>query len=476
MPGTKNTSAGIKKVAKPHTWAIISFIVTSAVCIFIVSTIILYKMNIEHLTMEQLAVEKSLKIKEVISRLMYKTHIVSTFVHHYKGNIDDFDQLAATIVDDNVIKNLLLAPNGIVSQVYPLHGNEEVLGLNFFAEGPGNKEAILAKAMGTLVFGGPFASVQGGHVVVGRLPIYQKKNGDGKTFWGLVSITLKFPQVLEDVGLKALGLLYGFAYELWRINPDDGEKQVIADGGGAGATHGPSIEKSIAIFNAVWHLRLSVTRTWYEYPENWVMGIFALFISLLIALIVQKSFEMKELSTKLERLAHTDTLTGVFNRHYFVEFTSTYIRKMERTNENAYIVMFDLDHFKKINDTYGHAAGDEVLRSVAGRIRASIRPYDVFARYGGEEFILFSSGVDEVGIVTLVERCRRSVESKPVEHEKYAISVTASFGIAGVNPNEGLNVAIMLADYALYQAKKGGRNRFVMHNPDAGTEMACSYS
>jgi diguanylate cyclase (GGDEF)-like protein len=466
MSGEKTDRTVRHKMGKPSVAAIVSFIVTLAVCAFIVSAAVFYKMNIERLTIEQLAVEKSIKIKEVISRLMYKTYIISTILHHYSGEIDDFDQLAATIIDDSVIKNMLLAPNGIVSQVYPLEGNESVLGLNFFAAGAGNKEAILAKEIGTLVLGGPFASVQGDHVIVGRLPIYQTGAGNEKTFWGLVSITLKFPQVLEEIGWVTLDL-NGLTYELWRINPDSGEKQVIAGNKGPGTTHGYFLDKNIDIFNAVWHLRIGIARTWYEDPENWIMGVFALFISFLIALIIQKSFELKEASKKLQYLAHIDSLTGVFNRHYFFEFVSVYIRKMQRTKEKGYIVMFDLDYFKKINDRYGHAAGDKVLKSVADIIRANIRSYDVFARYGGEEFIIFISGIEEDDLLNLVDRCRQSIEASPVAYEDHVISVTASFGIAGVNQDEELHGTIMCADMALYQAKKEGRNRLVMHKTES---------
>jgi diguanylate cyclase (GGDEF)-like protein len=387
-------------------------------------------------------------------------------LHHYNDDIDDFDHLAATIIDDDVIKNLLLAPDGIVTQVYPRQGNESVLGLNFFTQGAGNKEAILARKMGALVLGGPFISVQGEQIIVGRLPVYQQRDSKENTFWGLVSITLKFPQVLDGVGLNTLKS-HGLTFELWRINPDNGEKQIIANDNGSGSNQGYFIEERIDIFNAVWYLRISTTRTWYEYPENWVMVTATFFISLLIIVIIQKNFQLKKASDKLQYIANTDALTGIFNRHYFMDFTSIYCTKMIRTKENCYIVIFDLDYFKKINDSYGHVAGDMVLRDVTDRIKTCIRAYDVFARYGGEEFIIFFSGIEEEDLLNLVERCRQILEARPVAYECYTIPVTASFGIAAVNAEEDLKSAIISADSALYQAKKEGRNKFVLYKSEA---------
>jgi diguanylate cyclase (GGDEF)-like protein len=427
-----------------------------------VTVIVMNKNNIETLTMDKIIIEKVNRIREVISRLMYKGYMLSAIIEHNKGTIDNFERIAAALVNENCIKNILVAPNGIVSKIYPLHGNEAAIGLNLLAEGIGNQEARLAKEEGMPVFGGPFVSAQRSEIMVGRLPIYDDLNSGEKKFWGLVSITLKYPEILEEFNLGSLAL-YGLTYELWRINPDTEKKQIIAANGQVDTSGGSFLEKNISIFNAEWYLRISTAKKWYEYPENILLVLVSILISMLISFIMQKTYELRIVSKELERLAHTDALTGAYNRHYFAEFVSTEIEKMKRTKENGFIVLFDLDFFKKINDTYGHTAGDEVLKVTVSRIRLQIRPYDVFARYGGEEFILFIQQIDKEGICHLVERCRDCLENTPIDYEGHSITVTASFGIAEILLDDGMNLAVMQADAALYRAKKEGRNRYILH-------------
>jgi len=125
------------------------------------------------------------------------------------------------------------------------------------------------------------------------------------------------------------------------------------------------------------------------------------------------------------------------------------------------VVLVDLDHFKYVNDTYGHVAGDEVLRDAAQRMMACVRPYDSVGRYGGEEFLIVVPSSDAMGTMGLAERMRRAIEAKPMMANATSIAVTASFGVTAsvdkspLDPQEILR----LADAALYRAKERGRNR-----------------
>src|SRR5207237_1150632 len=126
------------------------------------------------------------------------------------------------------------------------------------------------------------------------------------------------------------------------------------------------------------------------------------------------------------------------------------------------VVMIDIDHFKSINDTYGHPAGDCVLREVARAMRSMIRTYDSAGRYGGEEFMIVLPGCNEITAVSHAERLRKSLSSLAVAAEQGEIRFTASFGVAVASRDSGLNNAedlIQAADEALYRAKHQGRNR-----------------
>jgi len=191
--------------------------------------------------------------------------------------------------------------------------------------------------------------------------------------------------------------------------------------------------------------------------------IFAVVLVFVLAIILFLFVNNKRLHKELEKMANMDSLTGIFNRRHFMEYALMQIEKSKRSNSNSFVVIFDLDHFKKVNDNYGHIAGDEMLKSIVERVKSTIRPYDLFARYGGEEFILFFTDVNEIVVQNLVERIRQVISKEPVEFDGMRIPITASFGIAFVTPFNNLDTAIKLADKALYRAKDEGRNRVVFY-------------
>jgi len=162
-------------------------------------------------------------------------------------------------------------------------------------------------------------------------------------------------------------------------------------------------------------------------------------------------------------LAKTDPLTGIYNRRHFDELVEIDAERAHRFNEDAYIIVFDLDRFKKINDTYGHSAGDKVLVEVARRMKETIRPYDLLARYGGEEFIVYMPKTDRDGAAAAAERLRLELCNHPCELAETYLTISASFGVAKVDES-GVENAIRLADAALYRAKETGRNKVVLHD------------
>ena len=162
----------------------------------------------------------------------------------------------------------------------------------------------------------------------------------------------------------------------------------------------------------------------------------------------------------LYRATH-DNLTGVVNRGVIMDTLRRERARQERQGGTFGIVLADLDHFKYVNDTYGHLAGDEVLRETAQRMTAHIRPYDSVGRYGGEEFLIVVPFTDAAHTLALAERIRRAIESKPMLANSVPISVTASLGVTASVSSSPLDAQeiLRLADAALYRAKELGRNR-----------------
>jgi two-component system, cell cycle response regulator len=156
-----------------------------------------------------------------------------------------------------------------------------------------------------------------------------------------------------------------------------------------------------------------------------------------------------------------DALTGIPNRAMVMDTLRSELFRQAREHRPFGIAMVDIDHFKRINDTYGHLCGDEVLRAVARRMKDCIRPYDTIGRYGGEEFLIVVAASDAAGTMALAERIRGKIESQPVSTQTGEVRVTVSLGVAVSSDAPSLDPQVLLglADDALYRAKEHGRNR-----------------
>jgi diguanylate cyclase (GGDEF)-like protein len=165
------------------------------------------------------------------------------------------------------------------------------------------------------------------------------------------------------------------------------------------------------------------------------------------------------LMKELENAAYTDALTGLYNRRHFLELGAMTIERSLRISKQIYAVMLDLDIFKAVNDMYGHAAGDVVLKTVAGIIRKTVRVYDLVGRYGGEEFTLLLTDSDLYGARLLLERIRKNIAKSVINYESTSIKTTCSIGFAQITENMTLEQGIRNADDAMYAAKNAGRNQ-----------------
>ncbi|TCS37960.1 diguanylate cyclase (GGDEF)-like protein [Paucimonas lemoignei] len=171
----------------------------------------------------------------------------------------------------------------------------------------------------------------------------------------------------------------------------------------------------------------------------------------------QKNKDLEKALAKIEQLVSHDELTGTYSRRSFLDALRRELARAERENRPFCLALFDLDHFKSINDRYGHLAGDDVLRSFADCVQQEVRQVDYFARYGGEEFALLLADTEINAATDILERIRARVESQPFPHVEW--NVTSSIGAAQYQPGETLNQLIGRADQALYAAKSEGRNR-----------------
>ncbi len=228
---------------------------------------------------------------------------------------------------------------------------------------------------------------------------------------------------------------------------------------------------------------LYVDVTHYRHEIANGVGTSVAILSLILLAVFAVSFfvvrmgtnQLKVAQEELRRMATTDALTGIYNRGMVLsraqEELSRILRRNEKSQENSLgVIMIDLDRFKSVNDTYGHQAGDEVLRQMALRVRSCMREYDVFGRYGGEEFLLIVPDAGQSGAMSLAERVRQVLRAEPFVIGDLSLPVTASLGVTCTNdPQEGFDAALKRADEALYLAKDSGRDKVVWMG-QAGSE------
>jgi diguanylate cyclase (GGDEF)-like protein len=170
-------------------------------------------------------------------------------------------------------------------------------------------------------------------------------------------------------------------------------------------------------------------------------------------------------SEVLRRLATTDPLTGAYNRRHFMELMAREQRRADRYATVYSILMIDIDHFKRVNDTYGHQVGDQAIQAMAEACRKTTRPTDVVARYGGEEFVIALTHTELDRAVKVAERLRQAVAQISLGTDHGVLSFSASIGVSTYVDTSNIEQLIARADQALYKAKHAGRNRVCIEEP-----------
>lgn len=199
-------------------------------------------------------------------------------------------------------------------------------------------------------------------------------------------------------------------------------------------------------------------------------SILALGLSYRVRLLYERHAEALREQNRAARLANLDALTGAYNRRFLESYLGNILADRDSGSLDRAVLILDLDHFKEANDTYGHAAGDRVLRELVRRCREVLDDSDVICRLGGDEFVVILRELDDRGGLQVAEEVIRAFNQAPIRYEQSVIPVTMSIGIvSGFSAALSVSDVLRMADRALYQAKQAGRNRAVLFDPDLAT-------
>ncbi len=178
--------------------------------------------------------------------------------------------------------------------------------------------------------------------------------------------------------------------------------------------------------------------------------------------------KLEKTTEKLRELSNRDGLTQLFNRRYIEEALEKEFNRAHRYNSALSVILTDIDFFKKVNNRYGHLAGDEVLRVVSQRLASGLRGTDILGRYGGEEFLVILPETDSQGAQVLAERLRKVVQAEPIETEGESLTINISLGVTELRDNTTAYAQLIAeADLGLYQSKENGRDCTTLFQPDS---------
>lgn len=372
------TFAEKKTIQKFHLPAILAGVIC-LVCLLALTTVYQVQYNREEkLQMEYIARTIQAETYETLVLQMDKTHVLEGYLIETGGVIDSFDPIAVGLLEDNPsIQNVLFAPNGIVSAAFPAAGNEATIGLDLNSSGQGNLEAQAAIRAGELFLAGPFELVEGGMGICGRLPVYL----DG-VYWGLVSVTLRYPAIFVDHPIHAVNE-QGFACHIWRINPDTNTKQVILE------TEKPIVDGmkterfDLQFFNADWVVELASLTAWYQRPILWTMVVCSIALSVLVAFSVASNHKIRRMQAeKTQRQIQTlqqeleweqtNTMIHQISSHFFYHTLNALQALIVLQPDAAYKMAGDFSRYLRFNVDAVTAAGGVV--SFSEELRA-VRAY-----------------------------------------------------------------------------------------------------
>ncbi|MGR6831626.1 diguanylate cyclase [Aliivibrio wodanis] len=437
-----------------------TIIILLSCCIFIVVWIVedlnrkqnnYLKNQINAKSKTQLAIVRANLESTIHSDIYYANSLSTLLTVNPNSTIKQWDLIAAELYRDSLnIRHLAIAPNDIVSYVYPLKGNIKALGLDFRTIPNQWITVQKARHLETIFIAGPVDLIQGGRAFIARMPVFSDPPYN-RDYWGSISIVIDIDGLFYNSGIFDLKTDYHFAMRGKDGKGASGEVFL----GKASIFDNPIVVENVTLPYGSWQMAiqekpLEKVYPWFRIHIIRLVG-YSFFGLMLLSISIMFRFYVVATNRSLE-----DELTQLPNRRYFMYTLSSLFSKAKKQGTPFVLLNLDLDKFKDINDTYGHAAGDEVLREVARRVTKAVRSNDVIARIGGDEYLVLLPRIHQKkDVYFIISKIKSMISDKPIEYKDTHIYVNTSIGYSCFDPEmKSIDDLLHKADRSMYFHKK----------------------
>ena len=365
------------------------------------------------------------------------------------GNINKFYDIAANMMDDS-IQSIQIAPNGVVTEIYPEDVNESGK-IDLINDSDRGEISRYARDNDTVITQGPFELKQGRYGIAVRNPVYLEDENGKKSFWGFTIVILKVPEIFSD-SVEALSN-FGYKYSLQKCaSPWDDMYEWVY--GSKKELNDPVIY-DFDVYGDKWRLEILPKSGFYNNNYLIYMFIGGVIIVLLLTGLIAALIFINENRKNFKKLAVTDTLTGIYNRLGFDDQVEQYMR--QNPQKHCVMAMLDIDDFKLVNDVYGHAAGDGVLKKLAESMKQYFSKDVILGRNGGDEFSIFMPDCTVVEVKPFLKKFTEETRNFYCKGEAHTFTISLGFAEYPVLADDRSQL-MHCADKALYEVKMRGKN------------------
>ena len=365
------------------------------------------------------------------------------------GEIHQFDTIAGNLMSDS-IESVQLAPNGVVTDIYPDEGNEA--GKIDLLQDKDRKEiSCYARDNHATITQGPFELKQGGYGIAVRNPVYLKDKSGQEYFWGFTIVILRVPDIFSDT-VSALSN-FGYEYKILKTDTPWSDTYKVVYQSDGQIDH--PVSYSFTVGDGTWKLEVTPKTGWRNNTLLIIISGMFLTISLLLSVLTRVWLIAKEHKNKYKILARTDSLTNIYNRYGFDELAEKIISKNPQTHFVA--ALLDIDDFKFINDIYGHSYGDKALKSLADSMKAFFPSDALLGRNGGDEFCILLPNCTFKEADKQLQQFTKLPKTFSYHGKELAFYISlgyAEYPTFAASPSQ----LMRCADAALYEIKLHGKN------------------